>query len=565
MATVHYGAILGESGFSRIVAIKRVRDDKRTRLHHASLIDEARLASRIGHPNVVATLDVVAEENGKLVVLEYVAGETLSALLRLCREQRRAVPPRVALAIVAGVLHGLHAAHEAHSVTGEPLGIVHRDVSPQNILVGSDGVARVLDFGIAKANERLSRTNAGEVKGKPAYLAPEQVRGESDRRTDVFAAGVVLWEALSGRRLFIAKEPHKLLEKVLEMVVPPPSVHAPPGPHGGVEPELDAVVLKALERDPARRYPSAAAFALALEERFGVATASQVARWVRDLAGDLVAERTRIVAEIERDAAQRSRSLPDSASTTVARARGRRERGDEVTEVDETASTAVAVPRAVLVETTTVRRPLASETPSPTEAPAELLEGREGRRLSGAASPHLLLGSPPAAAGRVWRRPSPGEAPGPPPNIGAPSRAAARGAPAPLAAARFGRGASQGPGLFRSGLEPTEAPPPKRRWALGVAVAACVAVAAIAWPRQTTALGEHTVAGSSLAKAATPVLVAPPPPPPPVVSAQPRVVTLPPPPQTVSAPPAPPASSSDPCKPPWRLKDGIRIPKPECL
>jgi serine/threonine-protein kinase len=496
MATVHYGAILGESGFSRIVAIKRVREDRRARGLHRSLIDEARLVSRISHPNVVATLDVVAEPSGKLVVLEYVAGESLSTLLRLCRRAGRVVPPRIAMAIIAGVLHGLHAAHEACSVSGEPLGIVHRDVSPQNILVGSDGVARVLDFGIAKANERLARTHAGQVKGKPAYLAPEQVHGESDRRTDVFAAGVVLWEMLTGRRLFYSKDPHELLEKVLTMAVPPPSTI-----EAAVSSDLDAVVMAALDRDPARRYASAAGFALALEERFGVATASQVARWVRDLAGGVVDERSRYVAEIERDAAQRSGRLAPSVAPRPALAAhvessardARPARGaDEHTEVDDTVSTMLfARGRSSDDSTRALERPrpsLASETPSPPE-PREV-----------ASAPH-----------RRW-------------------------------------------GLLFAAIATTGA-----------------AIVVLVWPRGSTgALGGGEEPGAPwFGKAAA---LAPPPPPttsaapaPPSEPTRPRLVPAPPPAKTASAPPPPATPSSDPCKPPWRLKNGIRIPKPECI
>ncbi|MEM6789770.1 MAG: serine/threonine-protein kinase [Myxococcota bacterium] len=166
MATVHYGLMLGEEGFSRVVAIKRVRTDKRADEGHSdSLLDEARLASRVKHPNVVPPLDVFWHDGELLMVLEYVAGASLSRVLRAV-PKGETIPLRIGATIVTQVLHGLHAAHDAKSAAGKPLGIVHRDVSPQNILVGRDGLARILDFGIAKASERLTRSLQGQVKGK---------------------------------------------------------------------------------------------------------------------------------------------------------------------------------------------------------------------------------------------------------------------------------------------------------------------------------------------------------------------------------------------------------------
>src|SRR5271155_444715 len=205
MATVHFGRLLGGAGFSRTVAIKRLHQHLAGEpAFRATLIDEARMAARIHHPNVVPTLDVVSDDGELLVVMEYVRGESLSRLVRTGHEgEQRRVPLRVAVAIAVGALHGLHAAHEARSDLGEPLGIVHRDVSPQNILVGTDGLARVIDFGIAKAAGRLQSTREGIVKGKIAYMAPEQLAAhETTRAVDVYGMGVVLWEMLSGKRLY---------------------------------------------------------------------------------------------------------------------------------------------------------------------------------------------------------------------------------------------------------------------------------------------------------------------------------------------------------------------------
>src|SRR6516225_8996456 len=159
MATVHLGRLIGEVGFSRTVAIKRLHPQYAADPEFVSMfLDEARLAARIRHPNVVPTLDVVATKGELFLVMDYVPGESLARLSRVCREQRRPIPHRITSAVMAGALHGLHAAHEAKSERGAPLGIVHRDVSPQNVLVGADGVPRVLDFGVAKAAGRMQET-----------------------------------------------------------------------------------------------------------------------------------------------------------------------------------------------------------------------------------------------------------------------------------------------------------------------------------------------------------------------------------------------------------------------
>jgi serine/threonine-protein kinase len=166
-------------------------------------LDEARVAARIRHPNVIPTLDIVAAEGELLLIMEYVQGESLSRLNRASLQAAVDTPLPVISAIVAGALHGLHAAHEASGENGEPLHIVHRDVSPQNILVGEDGVVRVLDFGIASAVGRLQVTRDGQIKGKLAYMPPEQFWGKPlDRRADVYAMAVVLWECITQRRLF---------------------------------------------------------------------------------------------------------------------------------------------------------------------------------------------------------------------------------------------------------------------------------------------------------------------------------------------------------------------------
>ena len=182
MATVHFGRLLGPVGFSRTVAIKRLHPQlARDPDFVAMFVDEARLAARIRHPNVVPTLDVVATEGELFLVMDYVPGESLSRLLRASRASGL-VPPRIASAIFCGALHGLHAAHEATDERGTPLGIVHRDVSPQNILIGSDGVPRVLDFGVAMAAGRAQATGPGRSKASSGTSPPSRWRARSRGR-----------------------------------------------------------------------------------------------------------------------------------------------------------------------------------------------------------------------------------------------------------------------------------------------------------------------------------------------------------------------------------------------
>ncbi len=341
MATVCLGQMVGAAGFSRTVAIKRLHphlvDDPE---FSAMFLDEARLAARVRHPNVVSTLDVVSTEDELFLVMEYVPGESLAALGRrsakgasdLDRRKtlgtmdavpgpgawgasgpaprpvsgpesgvndnvaRRStpLPPAVAAGIVAGALHGLHAAHEARGENGRPLEIVHRDVSPHNVLVGEDGVARLIDFGIARAAVRSQITRTGQLKGKLRYMAPEQLHGAAaTRRVDVYATAVVLWEALTGNRLFDGETDAAIYGRILEGVV------RPPGALVAVPPALDAVVLRGLARDPEARWATALEMATALDAAITPAPPAEVAGWLQRTAGPILAERARRVQAIE--------------------------------------------------------------------------------------------------------------------------------------------------------------------------------------------------------------------------------------------------------------------------
>jgi hypothetical protein len=283
-------------GFARTVAIKclhsRFSQDGELSL---MLLDEARVAARIQHPYVVPTLDVVSEGGELLVVMEYVHGESLSKLQQRLRQLGRRIEPAVAVTLMVEVLQGLHAAHEVVDESGHNLGVVHRDVSPQNVLVGVDGIARVLDFGIAKAFGRAQTTREGQVKGKLAYMSPEQVQGENvDRRTDVFAASVVLWELLTGDRLFGGDDEKSTIGKLLRCAVPPPSTRVT-----GIDAKLDALVLRGLAKNPADRYSTAHDMALGLESWSPAVPASRLAAWVDSMCHDDLAARRALVTTIE--------------------------------------------------------------------------------------------------------------------------------------------------------------------------------------------------------------------------------------------------------------------------
>ena len=294
MGTVYVGRSRG--AFGRVFAIKRahphLRDDPAFR---RMFVEEAQLASRIHHPNVVAVQDVEELDHELLLVMDYVEGAALSELRDVELDPR--VRARVATRVVLDAAAGLAATHALRGDDGQRLELVHRDVSPHNVLVGIDGVARLTDFGIAKsASPSAAGTESGALRGKLAYMAPEYIAsGRLDQRGDVFALGVVLWEALTGERLFAATTEVELMHIVLACDVAPP---------GGAASPLDEIVLRALARSPEERFASAAAFADALERtarQFDlVATPAEVGVVVVAHARDVLAARRH--AMHERDA-----------------------------------------------------------------------------------------------------------------------------------------------------------------------------------------------------------------------------------------------------------------------
>ncbi len=304
-ATVHIGRLMGPIGFSRTVAIKKMHESVAGDADVVAMfLDEARLTGRIRHPNVVPALDVLAMDGEVFLIMEYVHGEPLSNLLRVLQARNQPVPVPIAVQILRDVLHGLHAAHETRSDRGQSLDLVHRDVSPQNILVGADGISRILDFGIAKAVDRIQDTHTGQLKGKVSYMAPEQLLGQPiDRRVDVYAAGLVLWEALAGRRLFLGDSSGNLMYRVLRGEIPQLS---------NVPPLVRDAVSKAIERDRVSRFATAFEFARALEEASEPVAPTAVGDWVREVSGPALVQRLELLQAIEATPLVASRTGTDA-------------------------------------------------------------------------------------------------------------------------------------------------------------------------------------------------------------------------------------------------------------
>ncbi|MGH7434154.1 MAG: serine/threonine protein kinase, partial [Polyangiaceae bacterium] len=292
MGAVYLARLGGAGGFQRLYAIKLLHEHLAKNEDFVSMfLDEARLAARIHHPNVVPIVEIGTTDAGYYLVMEYIEGDTAWHLFNRGAKSNKTISVRIAVRIALDALTGLQAAHDLHDDEGHPLDLVHRDVSPHNLMVGLDGVTRITDFGIARAATRLAVTQSGQLKGKIAYMAPEQARSEVvDRRADVFAMGICLWEMLAHKRLFKAEFEAETLNRLLYEPVPSLATVNP-----DIPPEIDAVVLKALTRDPDKRYATAADFADALEhaaELHGfIGTKREVSAAVEDVLGPDLSER----------------------------------------------------------------------------------------------------------------------------------------------------------------------------------------------------------------------------------------------------------------------------------
>jgi serine/threonine protein kinase/outer membrane biosynthesis protein TonB len=263
MAEVHLARQRGPMGFEKLVVVKCVhRHLAAQRDFIDMLLEEARIAALVKHANVVDIYDLGEVDGSYFIAMEYLEGEPMLAILRAGKQGKR-LDALSTTRLIADCAEGLHAAHELHAMSGQPLSVVHHDVSPGNVMVLYSGEVKLVDFGVAKAENQVEQ--AGErvlMKGKMSYMAPEKLRGQTgDRRSDVFSLGVVLWESMTLRRLFRADSDKEVARMIIESSVPPPSTVDPASP-----PELDAIVARAVAKDPEQRYPTAKAMAAALEE-----------------------------------------------------------------------------------------------------------------------------------------------------------------------------------------------------------------------------------------------------------------------------------------------------------
>ncbi|MFH1017911.1 MAG: serine/threonine-protein kinase [Pseudomonadota bacterium] len=266
MAEVFKAKTYGVRGFERLLVIKRIlphlsKDEEFVEM----FIDEAKISVELTHANICQVTDLGKIGDNYFIAMEYIDGKDLRAILKKCHVTKTPLTVPMALYVAIEILKGLDYAHNRkNSVAGTAMNLIHRDISPQNIMLSYHGEVKIVDFGIAKTESKLNRTQAGVLKGKFGYMSPEQASGlELDARTDLFSAGIILWEMLTGKRLFLGENDFETLEKIKECVVPPPTKYNP-----GVPPELEQVVLKALEREPDGRFESAQQMQSALARIF---------------------------------------------------------------------------------------------------------------------------------------------------------------------------------------------------------------------------------------------------------------------------------------------------------
>jgi serine/threonine protein kinase len=306
MAVVHAVRLESIAGFGKLLAMKVLLPHLCADREFVDMfLDEARIASAVQHPNVVQVFELGEEEGLPYLVMELLRGKSLSATVRRVRQSHHDVPLGALLSILARAAEGLHAAHETRDELGNRLGIVHRDVSPQNIHVGYDGHVKVVDFGIAAARGRTTRTRSGHIKGKFQYLAPEQVSRDRpvDRRADVWALGVVAWELITGRRLFSADDDATTLWNVMNKEIMPLRTVAAHVPNA-----ISHAIATALERDPERRLSSAAELARVFDDvarGLGGGAPSEISQMMETFFG-----RERAVEDERLSAALRKEPLP---------------------------------------------------------------------------------------------------------------------------------------------------------------------------------------------------------------------------------------------------------------
>ena len=325
MAAVWAARMKGSRGFQKVVAIKTMLPDLSDDMDfEAMFYDEARLIARIRHPHIVEMIDLGDEDGMLYIVMEWVEGDTLFTLNRRAKN-RGGIPLPLLLRIASDAAAGLHAAHELRDESGKPLGLVHRDVSPQNIMISEGGIVKIVDFGVAKAAGRMHETRvAGLMKGKVPYLSPEQLAGgKVDRRSDIFSLGIVLYAMVSGRHPFRAQQDSKTIENISTRA-PVPLRELAPDTH----PELEAIIFRALEKEPDERWQTCAEIQRALDQLLGsmgtTVTDGDIAAFLQDTLGDIIEERHAALKEAIRKADGRA---PSEAGAGSARSKPRPKAG----------------------------------------------------------------------------------------------------------------------------------------------------------------------------------------------------------------------------------------------
>jgi serine/threonine protein kinase len=291
MAELYLARSRGIEGFEKVVVLKRILPQFAQNRDFVSMfLDEARLSATLQHPNIAQVHDIGQWHGSYFFTMEYIHGQDIRGVLQAAARRHQRIPLAQALTMIAGASAGLHAAHEKRSLDGRPLQIVHRDVSPSNVLVSYDGAVKVVDFGVAKAAQRQTETRTGTLKGKIAYMSPEQCLGKPlDRRSDIFSIGILLYELTTGRRLFKGEAEFGVMQRIVSEDVTPPSHLVASYP-----PELEKIVIKALRRDRDERYATAQDLQLDIEHFAGNhrLTLSQVmlARFMQTLFADTLRE-----------------------------------------------------------------------------------------------------------------------------------------------------------------------------------------------------------------------------------------------------------------------------------
>ena len=263
MAEIYIAKQRGMEGFEKIVVIKTILPNLATNEEFVQMfLDEARIAARLTHPNIVQIYDLGRVGSTYFIAMEYVQGENLRTVAKTCRKQGHTIPLQHTVKVISQACEGLYYAHTKADTSGQPLNIVHRDVSPQNILVSFEGITKLVDFGIAKAATQYQETRAGILKGKYSYMSPEQCMSQPvDARSDIFSIGIVLWELSTGLRLYKLNSELMILKEITEGTVKPPREV-----NQQIPAELEAIILKALEKHPDNRFQDGLEMHMALEE-----------------------------------------------------------------------------------------------------------------------------------------------------------------------------------------------------------------------------------------------------------------------------------------------------------